>query len=281
MSSLTINEHKVKILLTGSEGFLGKHISQKLKGYNIVSPSKKDLDLTNTKETDIFFDINQFDFVIHCAVSGGDRMFQDSIDCLSQNVAMALNLQRNKSSFRKLIHFGSGAELDRSLNISGDNNSIYDKFPNDYYGLSKNIVARIFDNQENFYNLRIFNVFAENELPRRMIKYNINNYIENKPIVIHQEKMMDFFYIDDLITIISHYVEEKCNINEIDCVYKDKTSLSQIANIINNLSDHKVPVIVESKELTNDYLGKYSEYFENVNFFGLDYGIKKIYESLL
>lgn len=281
MSSLRINEHKVKILLTGSEGFLGKHIYQKLKGYNIVSPSKKDLDLTNTKETDIFFDKNQFDFVIHCAVSGGDRMFQDSIDCLSQNVAMALNLQRNKSSFRKLIHFGSGAELDRSLNISGDNNSIYDKFPNDYYGLSKNIVARIFDNEENFYNLRIFNVFAENELPRRMIKYNINNYIENKPIVIHQEKMMDFFYIDDLITIISHYVEEKCNINEIDCVYKDKTSLSQIANIINNLSDHKVPVIVESKELTNDYLGKYCEYFENVNFFGLDYGIKKIYESLL
>jgi nucleoside-diphosphate-sugar epimerase len=114
----------VKILLTGSNGFLGNNILQKLKEYDITAITRNDLDLCDTTKTDLFFSNNKFDVVIHCAIDGGNRLLADESSCLYQNTLMALNLQKNKSSFKKLIHFGSGAELDRSLDIAGHENNI-------------------------------------------------------------------------------------------------------------------------------------------------------------
>ena len=270
----------MKILVTGSNGFLGQNIRNKMQDYEITTISRNDFNLCNTQDTDIFFNNHKFDVVIHCAISGGNRLIPDNIEYLHQNILMSLNLQKNKSSFKKLIHFGSGAELDRSCDISGYSN-IYNRVPSDFYGLSKNIIARIFDNEPNFYNLRIFNVFAENEASRRMIKSNIINYIEGKPIIIHQDKLMDFFYIDDLISILKLYIEDKCSIKEVDCVYKNKTYLSQIASYINNLSEYKVPILIDSESKGNDYTGNYCKYLDRINFVGLENGIKKVYESLL
>jgi nucleoside-diphosphate-sugar epimerase len=271
----------MKILLTGANGFLGNNIIQKLKDYNIKAITREDLDLCNTQETDIFFNSNKFDIVIHCAINGGNRLVTDDTVCLNQNILMALNLVKNKSSFKKLIHFGSGAELNRELDISGSENNIYNRVPSDFYGLSKNVIARIFDNEPNFYNLRIFNVFAENEASRRMIKASVSNYIQNKPIVIHQDKLMDFFYIDDFIKILRFYIEDKCSYKEIDCVYKDKFLLSQIAFYINNLSNHKVPIVINSEIIGKCYTGRHSIFFDQVKFLGLEKGITKVYESLL
>jgi nucleoside-diphosphate-sugar epimerase len=271
----------VKILLTGSNGFLGNNILQKLKEYDITAITRNDLDLCDTKKTDLFFSNNKFDVVIHCAIDGGNRLLADESSCLYQNTLMALNLQKNKSSFKKLIHFGSGAELDRSLDIAGNENNIYNRVPSDFYGLSKNIIARIFDNEPNFYNLRIFNVFAEDEAARRMIKSNVSNYIEDKPMIIHLDKLMDFFYIDDFIAILKLYIEDKCFIKEVDCVYREKVSLSQIAYKINQLSNHKVPVVVNSGARGNSYTGNYCIFFDQVRFLGLEHGIRKVYESLL
>jgi nucleoside-diphosphate-sugar epimerase len=271
----------MKILLTGANGFLGKNIIQKLKDYNIKAITRDELDLCNTQQTDIFFNSNKFDIVIHCAINGGNRIVIDDSKCLNQNILMALNLQKNKSSFNKLIHFGSGAELNRELDITGSNNNIYNRVPSDFYGLSKNVIARIFDNEPSFYNLRIFNVFAENEASRRMIKASVSNYIQNKPIIIHQDKLMDFFFIDDFIDILRFYIEDKCSFKEIDCVYKDKFLLSQIAFYINNLSNHKVPVVINSEITGNSYTGKYCMFFDQIEFLGLEKGIRKVYESLL
>lgn len=270
----------MRILLTGANGFLGNNILQKLNEYNITTLTRNELDLCNTKDTDNFFNNNKFDIVLHCAINGGNRLLADEFSCLYQNTLMALNLQKNKSSFKKLIHFGSGAELDRSLDIAGCENNIYNRVPSDFYGLSKNIIARIFDSEPNFYNLRIFNVFAEDEASRRMIKSNVSNYISDRPIIIHQDKLMDFFYIDDFITILKYYIEDKCFMKEIDCVYKDKVSLSQIAYKINHLSDHKVPVVINSGVRGNSYTGNYCMFFDQTNFLGLEYGIRKVYESL-
>ena len=271
----------MKILLTGSNGFLGSNILHKLEGYDITAITRDNLDLCNTEETDLFFSNNKFDIVIHCAINGGNRLVADDYYCLHQNTLMALNLQKNKSSFNKLIHFGSGAELNRDLDISGYKNNIYNRVPNDFYGLSKNIIARIFDSEPNFYNLRIFNVFAENEAARRMIKSNITNYIQDNPIVIHQDKLMDFFYIDDFISILKSYIDDKCSIKDIDCVYREKFSLSQIAYMINHLANHKVPVIINSETKGNSYTGNYCIFYDQINFLGFEYGIRKVYESLL
>ena len=55
----------MKILLTGSNGILGKEITKNIS--NCITPSRNELDITNRKAVFEFIKINKFDVVIHTA----------------------------------------------------------------------------------------------------------------------------------------------------------------------------------------------------------------------
>lgn len=270
----------MKILITGGSGFVASNITENFKSHEITSICRDDFDLCDPEITKYFFKDKKFDVVLHTAIVGGNRLKEDSKDIVCDNTLMAINLLSNMKSWKKLIHFGSGAELDRSKNIEGYSNNFYNRVPTDPYGLSKNIVCRLFSNYENIYNLRIFNVFAKNELDRRMIISNVRNYINGEPIVIHQDKLMDFFYMDDFNKILELYINGSLLPKEIDCVYQNKVMLSDIANIINNLSDKKVPVQILNPETGNSYCGHFDAITKTLNLKGLEQGIYEIYKSM-
>lgn len=267
----------MKILITGSNGFIASNISSYLKNYDVVRLSRTELDLTNQKLVNSFFDKNYFDVVLNTSVVGGRRLIQDSEKVFYDNVCMMMNLLQNKSRYKKLINFGSGAELDRSQNIDDNISSHNDCFPVDYYGLSKNIIARISDSEKNIYNLRIFNVFEHNEEKNRMIASNILNYINHKSIIINQDRYVDFIYMCDLMKILESYIVNGNMPKTFDCVYSKKYKLSDIAKIINNLSNYKVNIEIIDKNPGLSYCGKY----ENIglDFEGLEKGIRNIYEK--
>ena len=176
----------MNILITGGDGFVASNLYKHLKKFhNITIISRKDFDLTISSEVNAFFENKFFDIVFHCAVVGGSRLKSDSYYEMDNNLKMYYNLHqlRNKH-FRKFITFGSGAELYSS---------------NTPYGLSKNVISKSISETENFYNLIIFALFDASEWESRFIKANIKRYINKKPLVIHQDKLMDFFYMDDFI----------------------------------------------------------------------------------
>ena len=146
---------------------------------------------------------------------------------------MFYNLLANQDKFGQLISFGSGAELN---------------YPTDPYGLSKNIINRIIQNEAKLNNIRIFAVFDENELDRRFITPNIKRYINKQPLIVHQNKLMDFFYMEDLVSVVE-YIMFNPQVKEIDCTYPLSYSLYDIASFINELSDHKCEIKVEQKGL--------------------------------
>ena len=269
----------MKILLTGSNGFLAKNLAKHLIKYNLTTISRTDFDLRDTAAVNSFFKDKYFDVVVHCAIKGGNRLIEDSKDIVYDNIKLTMNLMLNYRSFGKIIYFGSGAELDRSNDISGRNISMFKELPDDYYGFSKNIIGRLLNSYDNAYNLRIFNVFAEDEAERRMIKGNIINYINNEPIVIHQDKIMDFMYIGDFIQLVDKYINNNYLPRELDCVYDSKYKLSDIAKVINKLSSHKVDINIVNSDLGLSYSGWYHDL--KVDYIGLESGIKKVYESLL
>jgi GDP-L-fucose synthase len=269
----------MKILLTGSNGFVGKNLSKYLSKYDLTTISRYDFDLRDTTAVNNFFKDKYFDVVVHCAIKGGNRLIEDSKDIVYDNLKLTMNLMLNYRSFGKILHFGSGAELDRSGDIYGHQINMFKKLPDDPYGFSKNIIGRLLYSYDNAYNLRIFNVFAEDEAERRMIKGNIINYLNKQPINIHQDKIMDFMYMGDFFMLVDKYINDKFLPKELDCVYETKYKLSDIANIINNLSDHKVDVNITNSDLGLSYSGWY--YDSKIDFIGLDSGIKKVYESLL
>jgi nucleoside-diphosphate-sugar epimerase len=251
------------ILITGGKGYIAQAIFNALKDeYNITLLSRDDFDLTNPEATNQWFAGKKFDILIHTAVVGGNRLNSEDDIIVKSNLQMWKNLLENKSHFTQLIHFGSGAEL-------------YAK--DTPYGLSKSIIAESIKTKPNFVNLRIFAVFDKNELDRRFITPNIKRYINKESIIIHQDKLMDFIYMEDLISIIKFSILHP-TISPINCSYKEKYKLSDIANLINNLSDYKVPIEIHSQELAPAYTGAYTDL--GINFIGLEQAIKNIYNEL-
>ena len=252
----------MKILITGGQGYIAKNITNSLwENYHILSPGKKELDLTSIKSVDNFFKDKQFDVVIHTAIKGGNRLNEDDQMVLIDNIIMMSNLHLHKDKFKKLINLGSGAE-----NLQTN------------YGKSKRWCNDLVNKIDNWYTLRIYGVFDENELDTRFIKSNIKRYINGEPIIIHYDKLMDFIYMKDLVSIIDFYILNGGPYKEVDCVYEDTVSLSLIAKWINNLSNYKVPINYNNLGITDPYIGLPKDL--PINYIGLEQGIKEVYNKL-
>jgi UDP-glucose 4-epimerase len=253
----------MKILITGGNGYIAKSLYNSLKNsYEITTLTRNNFDLNHFKVLDSYLKHKYFDVVIHCAVSGGSRLKEDTIGDMDNNLQMYYNLLNCKDRFGKLIHFGSGAEIIQ---------------PETPYGLSKRVISKSISEQENFYNIRIFAVFDENELDTRFIKSNIKRYINKEPIIIHQDKLMDFFYMKDLISLVDYYIQSENPLKEIDCSYQQSYSLFDIANMINGLDTHKTQIIFNNGGMGEKYCGN-----SNIllNYIGLKEGIKQVYNKL-
>ena len=230
-----------KILITGGSGYIARSLYNSLKdSYEITTLTRNNFDLKHFKVLDSYLKHKYFDIVIHCAVNGGSRLKEDITSDMDNNLQMYYNLFNCKDRFGKLIHFGSGAEITQ---------------PESPYGLSKRVIAKSILEQENFYNIRIFAVFDENELDTRFIKGNIKRYINKEPIIIHQDKFMDFFYMKDLVSLVDYYIQSENPPKEIDCSYSESKTLFDIANMINNLDTHKVHITFNQNEVGEKYCG--------------------------
>jgi GDP-L-fucose synthase len=246
----------MRILVTGANGFVGRNLAAALTEHEVTKLTRQTVDLTNREAVDKYFKDKSFDVILHCAMVGGRRYLSDGSDVLYKNLAMFYNLLAHQDKFGKIINFGSGAELDRTQDIDLSNFYYKDAYPLDYYGMAKNIIARLIENEDKCFSFRLFNVFGADEESARFIRANIQRYIAKEPIIVHQDKVMDFFYIDDLITLVKFYLDKNYIPEEINAVYKDKHTLLNISNIINNLSDYKVDIIIEKEGLSKEYIGK-------------------------
>lgn len=254
----------MKILITGGNGYVAKSLFAGLSSkYDITTISRRDFDLTSYAQTVRWFEDKHFDVVIHTAVVGGMRVMVDDESVVNRNLQMYYNLVSLEDHFDRFITFGSGAE---------------ETMPWEPYGFSKRIIAESMKKRDKYYNLRIRAVFDENELDTRFIKANLINYIENKPMIIHQNKYMDFFYMEDLVSLVDYYIKAKDPIQEVDCCYNYNLTLSEIANYINTLGDHKVQIKTMTEGMADAYVGTYLPILSPL--IGLKEGIDRVYNKL-
>jgi nucleoside-diphosphate-sugar epimerase len=254
-----------RILITGGNGFIAKRLYEYLKNeYEITSISRQTFDLTDSRKISEWFDGKYFDVVIHSAAVGVSRLYENSTLILDSNLQMYYNLLSHTTQYGRFINIGSGAEL---------------FLRNTYYGLSKYVIQQSLLEKENFYNIRVFSVFDENELDSRFIKANVTRYINRQHIEIHQNKKMDFFYIPDLLKVFKYYIEEPAPNKEFDCVYENSYYLTDVAEIINSLSTYRVPYTIHSDTLADNYIGTYTSI--GLDYVGLSRGIEVVYNKLL
>ena len=269
----------LKVLITGCNGYIARNLAESLTSYDLTLTNRENLNLLDHSQVKNFFADKYFDVVIHTATSGGSRLKEDGTEVFYENCLMHQNILENSQFFDKYISFGSGAELDRRYDID-HSVDIKSSFPIDPYGMSKNFILKSGLLYPSFHNIRIFNVFNEDELSTRMIKANIINYINKKPIVIHQDKWMDFFYLNDLCKVLKFVIDSNSPQKIINCSYKEKYKLSTIAEIINQLSSYKVDILIESNSFGLNYYGDYNLHLFDMDLSGLHLGITNTYNKL-
>jgi nucleoside-diphosphate-sugar epimerase len=119
-----------------------------------------------------------------------------------------------------------------------------------------------------------------------MIRLNIERYIRKEPMVILSNRQMDFFYIEDLVSLIEYFMlYPQFPDKVVNCVYPQHYSLLDVLNIINTLEDYHVPIIQRDDTSVNkinatgsDYVGTPNKYA--VKYIGLEMGIEKMYKQI-
>jgi GDP-L-fucose synthase len=103
-----------KILITGSNGMVGKNLVERLKkeGYsNLLTPNSKELDLRIKDKVEAFFSENKPEYVFHVAskVGGIKANMESPAEFLYDNLMIASNVVESckKFNIKKLLFLGS------------------------------------------------------------------------------------------------------------------------------------------------------------------------------
>jgi GDP-L-fucose synthase len=260
-----------KILITGSNGFIGKNLLEQLGNeYNIYSPKREELNLLDSDSVEKYLNTNKFDIIIHSAIQntlGEAKTFENQ--ALDRNLRMFFNLERCKDKYGKMYYFGSGAEYDKHRYISDMMENYFDNsVPKDAYGFSKYVMSKAIENTDNIYNLRIFGVFGRYEKwEHRFISNSICKVLNDQPITIRQNVYFDYLYIDDLCKIMRWFIDNTPRYKHYNVCTGTKIDLVTISKTIFEVSKKKLNIVVNESGLNKEYTGNNSRLIEEIGSF--------------
>jgi nucleoside-diphosphate-sugar epimerase len=262
---------KKTVLITGSSGFVGGFLAQNLSHYNLLCPTKTQLDLRDLNQVTELFKYYSIDTVVHCALSGRECLQSTEPVYISDGLEMFRNLWNNKHRFKKFINLGTAYECDLTKNnklISEQ--EFLNHLPTTSYGLAKNITARIIKETENFYNLRLFGNFHETESNRRFFK----KVIHDRQVIIENDQFIDYIYMADILPVVECIINNQLPYREINMVYEKKYRLSEMAYMLCDILDIDKNKISISGYNGNDLTGNADRLSSlNLKLIGLEKGM--------
>ncbi len=272
------------ILITGGSGFVGRNLKEHfLSKYTIYSPTHQDLELTNDKKVEKFFQKNKIDIVIHGANVGGTRNTVQSDDIVPINLRMFLNLLRCKRYYKKLIFLGSGAEYNKNQPLVKVKETDFDKsVPVDDYGFYKYVCSRFIEREKNIVNLRLFGLYGKHEdYLLRFISNAIAKNLLLLPIDINQNVYFDYLYINDLMRIIDYFINHETKHKIYNVSSGSRIDLITIAGKINAISPFQSKFIIRKQGLNNEYTAsnvRLTREMKDFKFTSIEEGISDLYK---
>ncbi len=274
------------ILLTGASGFVGSHILPILQQkYDVVFPSRKEMNLKDRHSVIDYFSDKNFDAVVHLASPSPVRSPDgDSFDTLVKDCLLLFtNLQSVSGHYGKLIYSGSGAEFDKTRDIVQiAEDKIGDRIPVDDYGLVKYVLNQMARQSDNCYNLRIFGCYGPGEYDYKFIKHSINCVFDNKPITIRQDCYFDYMYVDDYAKYVEFIIENNPVYHDYNACAGIRIKLSEVAEIVKRVAGSDVPVEILNDGMNFEYTGSNKRIMDEsagkIILTDIECGIKKMLE---
>jgi UDP-glucose 4-epimerase len=229
----------MRILITGGSGFIGRNLVEQLAStYEVSAPSSAELDLLNEQAVREYLSARSFDVVVHAATTRSNRSLGAPPDMLDRNCRMFLNLARNDGRFGKMIHFGSGAEYDKTGLPARVKEEYFDtRVPTDPYGFSKYICAKHIERSERLVELRLFAVFGQYEdYTVRFISNACCRALKGLPIVLRQDIVFDYLYIKDLVKLTMWFIENNARHKAYNVCSGRPVAISELARVVARVS---------------------------------------------
>lgn len=274
---------KLRIFLTGKNGFIGRNIVEQLKDkYTFFAPSHHQLDLVDTKAVEGFFRKHHVDIVIHSAKIGGSRKIESSAEIGELNARMFFNLARNEKYFKKMIFLGSGAEYDNSRPLKQVKESDFDQVvPQEKFFFYKYICSKYIEKADKIINLRLFGIFGKYEdYEVRFISNAICRNLSNLPITMEQNVFFDYLYINDFTKILDYFINNNSKYKFYNVGTGKRIDLLTVAKIINKISERKSKIIVKKRGLKREYScdnSRLKKEIRNLSFTDIEDSIRQLY----
>ncbi len=236
------------IFVTGSSGFIGRKIIEKLPKSEVLTDSdnSKRIDLQNIKEV---LNIDSADIVIHLGGKTPKKELKWS-DYFSNNISGTLNVLEYciKKKVKKLIYVSSYVYGNPKYCPIDENHPVN---PHNAYSESKYLGERLCkfycDRTElNLTILRPFNIFGESMNEGFLLTNLINAVKTDKKItIVNKNSKRDFLYIDDFVDLILKIKNYNCKFE----IFNVGTGITFSFNDIIKKIEY-----ITSKKLNLDYL---------------------------
>lgn len=263
--------NKMKILIIGANGFIGKHLCgyfTKNRTYALLTPSSKELNIAQEESVDAYMDTHKPDIVINCANRGGGRDSGNE-NIVHENLRMFFNIVKHSDKVSKIIHFGSGAEYSKHKPIVDVKEEDADvSIPLDEYGFYKSVCSKFIEKSNNNLNLRIFGCYGEYE--NYEFKFISNAIVKNLlhlPITINKNVFFDYIYVNDLVKIVDHFLHHDSKHKVYNLATGKKIDLMTLAHLINETSDFTSEIKIINDGLNNEYTSQNSRLMNEINTF--------------
>lgn len=278
------SQKKLKLLLTGGNGFIGKNIQESFlaQKYEIIAPRSFELNLIDTGCTDDFFKGREFDVVLHAGTKPGHRNVSDLNNLTYSNIRMFENLARHKDKYKKFINFGSGAIYDNSKNVTNaKEEDIYKNFGENEHSFCKYVIAKRIEALDNFVDLNIFGIFGKYEdWEIRFVSNAVCKALYDLPITLRQNRRFSYLWIEDLMPVLEFFIENDVKHKSYNVVPDEKTTLLDTARLARFYSGKDLDIIVAHEGYGVDYTGsnrRLKKEFSTIKFTKMNEAICSLY----
>jgi GDP-L-fucose synthase len=269
------------VLVTGTTGFLGKNVFAKLsKDFILSTYDRSRLDLLDTVAVRDLLERQKYDVVVHFANPTGHNPIDAPDELFKKSLKVFTNLASCSDLYGKMIYIGSGAEYGKQRNLSQISEEEFGEvLPTDEYGLSRYIMSEIASGKENIYNLRLFGCCGLRDASHKVIPHTIDRIKENKEIVLRENKKLDYLFVEDLVEVLSYFIENKPMHKAYNICSGETWLISEVVEEVKRLMHSNIPVVFDSEMEGLEYSGSNTRIREEIPFWKptkLKDAIKKI-----
>ena len=248
----------MKILVTGTNGFIGRNLKEYLQNryLELDFPKRDKLNLLDSRAVYRYLSHRSFDVIVHCGVT---------LQSVEENLKMYFNLERCSSHFGKLVCIGSGAEFDSRNYVPKMKEEHFGlHIPSDIYGFSKYVIAKDIQARErNIFNLRVFGIFGKYEdYNRRFISNNICRALCGQDLSVSKNMYFDYLYINDFSRILDLFINREVEHRTYNICRGESIDLLSLAEIIAETDGNGLAIEVIQEGLNREYSGTNMRFLE-------------------